>query len=204
MIDIDIELYNRFFETILPMLDKWRKVYTGNINKNKWNIVLNEGGKETKYKGNGDYPKNWDQFIDLITEYEMIFKNGGTSFNNNEDNIEVNKELSLEYTVTGLGKFEKCILSGLNENDEFDFGNTNDNAKVRIIKIAEDYAIFEFAKDLELGCPSKNINDYQESDNSYIVSLPINEELKFDSFIPLYSHSIMITGIFDVIKNYYK
>jgi len=205
MVDIDSDLYNRFFETVLPILDKWRKVYTGNINKNKWSVVLNEGGKETKFKGNGDFPKNWDQLIDLITEYEMIFKNDGKEYTEEiTETVETNKELSLEYTVAGLGKFEKCILSGLKEKNEFDFGNMNDNANVRILKIADDYATFEFAKDLELGSPAKDESDYQEKDDSYIVSLPINEELRFDSFIPLYTHTIMITGIFDVVKNYYE
>ena len=205
MIDIDSDLYNNFFETVLPMLDKWRKVYTGNINKNKWTVVLNESGKETKYKGNGDYPKNWDQFIDLITEYEMIFKNGGTHYiEEDSEDILTNKELSLEYTVAGLGKFEKCILSGLNENNEFEFGNMNNNAKVKILKIADDYATLEFTKDLELGSPALDEKEYEEKESSYIISLLVNDELKFDSFIPLYSHSIMISGIFDVVKNYYE
>ena len=205
MIDLDINLYNKFFETMLPMLDKWRKVYTGNINKNKWSVVLNEGGKETKYQGNGDYPKTWDSFISIISDYELIFKNDGKPYTKEKvDEIETDKELSIEYTVSGLGKFEKNVMSGLKEGSEFTFGNSKGSALVRVVSIEEEMVTLEFAKDLELGYPIVDNGRLEEKEDSYIVKLQINDKLDFDSFIPLYNHSIIVTGIFDVIKNYYE
>lgn len=207
MIDLDSEYYNKFFNTALPMLDKWRKVYTGNINKNKWSIVLNESGKETKYKGSGDYPKNWNELIDLVTEYELLYKNNGKPYKEEkEEDIEdgITREISLEYMVSGAGKYESTEMSGLRENDEFTFGNSKGTSTVKVLNIYESKAVLEFTKDLELGFPVIDKDKLKETQNTYIVECNINEEVVFDSFIPLYKYKITLTGIYDVIKNYYE
>ena len=65
--------YQEFKEKLLNCTSNWNDNYNGNNNVS-WNIVIKKDGTEKRIKGTGEYPNNWNNFIDLVVEYEKIFK----------------------------------------------------------------------------------------------------------------------------------
>jgi len=53
------------------------------------------------------------------------------------------KNVELEYSIGGMGKVEKTILSGLQKEDEFRFGNNSDLI-VKIVDINNEAVILKF------------------------------------------------------------
>ena len=64
--------YNSFIDRFNEIIKNWNSNYSGNSNVN-WSIKL-EGDNKKNISGNGGFPKNWNELIDLLIEYEMLFK----------------------------------------------------------------------------------------------------------------------------------
>ena len=66
--------YSQFVSKLYSIISNWEDDYQGESNV-KWNIKLNTENNTRLISGNGGFPSNWNEFIDLISEYEKIFKN---------------------------------------------------------------------------------------------------------------------------------
>lgn len=64
--------YDNFVNKLLPVIKDWQDIYSGN-NGISWNIKIEES-KSKIISGNGEFPSNWNQLIDLLSEYEILFK----------------------------------------------------------------------------------------------------------------------------------
>lgn len=65
--------FNAFLEKYNAITLDWKESYIGEKNIN-WSITENLD-KDKYIFGNGGFPNNWNEFIDLLVEYEIIFKN---------------------------------------------------------------------------------------------------------------------------------
>ena len=68
--------YNSFVDRFNSIIKNWDVNYSGNGNIN-WSIKL-EGNNEQIVSGIGGFPKNWNELIELLIEYEMLFKRNKT------------------------------------------------------------------------------------------------------------------------------
>lgn len=66
--------YSQFVSKLYSIISNWEDDYQGESNV-EWNIKLNTENNTRLISGNGGFPSNWNEFIDLISEYEKIFKN---------------------------------------------------------------------------------------------------------------------------------
>lgn len=66
--------YSQFVSKLYNIISDWKDAYSGESNV-VWNIKLEAENNTKLISGNGGFPNNWNKFIDLISEYEKIFKN---------------------------------------------------------------------------------------------------------------------------------
>lgn len=214
--------YNDFFRKVNSIIESWNEIYPSENGEGSWTVILNTLDSELKYVGRGSYPDNWNTFVDLLMEYEVLFNKKIEARNEakldmlmeeepkTEDEVavvprNVIKEISLEYSIGGLGRYERTELSGIKELDEFGFGNTN-APMVKILEITNDKVVLEFKKSLQLGSPLKEqCSRFELNDDSYVIEAEIYEEIVFDPFIvPSVQYKFMITGIFETEQVYYE
>jgi len=220
IITIDETDYNNFFQRITSILSTWDTMYTNNNTDEAWTVILNTPNSEIKYSGRGSYPENWNSFVELLMEYEELFNKQIETRNDakvqklmEEEPVkeepaiirELIKEISIEYSIGGLGRYEKTELSGIKTMDEFGFGNTN-APMVRILEITNDKVVLEFKKSLQLGSPLKEqCSRFELNDDSYIIEAEIYEEIVFDPFIlPSVQYKFMVTGIYETEKVHHE
>lgn len=72
--EISYKLYNDFISKIKKVINNWCLEYTGDKDNNKWYLDIGLIDNTITIKGNGDYPKNWNELIELISEYELLYK----------------------------------------------------------------------------------------------------------------------------------
>jgi len=72
-VNIPLADYHNFIMRINKITEKWENSYSGNGNS-QWILEINDVFIKGKYVGNGGYPSNWNEYIDLISEYEILFK----------------------------------------------------------------------------------------------------------------------------------
>ena len=80
--------YNQFVSKLYSIISNWTDAYSGESNV-EWSIKLEIGNNTRLISGNGGFPSNWNEFIDLISEYEKIFKN--------KKKIDIEKIHDMEY-----------------------------------------------------------------------------------------------------------
>ena len=102
VVDIDRNIFDEFQGKIIEVTKNWMDYYGGTSNV-LWNIIINTKLKNKTFSG-GSYPENWNEFIDLLIEYENYYK----SLKNNKNNIghnNINSSKSkIEINETYLGK----------------------------------------------------------------------------------------------------
>lgn len=64
--------YNSFVDRFYNIIEDWNNVYPGYSNV-RWSVKV-ENDVDRLIRGNGGFPKNWNDFIDLLVEYEILFK----------------------------------------------------------------------------------------------------------------------------------
>lgn len=64
--------YNSFVDRFNNIVKNWNSNYSGSSNVN-WSIKLECDNKKI-ISGNGGFPENWNELIELLIEYEMLFK----------------------------------------------------------------------------------------------------------------------------------
>ncbi len=80
--------YDQFVSKLYSIISNWQDNYQGESNV-EWNIKFDMKDNTRVISGNGGFPSNWNEFIDLMSEYEKIFKTKdvilSTDDNSNED-----------------------------------------------------------------------------------------------------------------------
>ena len=61
-------------EKLSSLTSRWESIYTGN-HEVKWNIGITPNDGEIRFIFEyGSFPSNWNDFIDLLIEYEQLYK----------------------------------------------------------------------------------------------------------------------------------
>lgn len=77
-----------FIDRLYTIIKNWQNNYSGE-NKITWSINIEEDSNNRVISGNGGLPEEWDDLINLLIEYEKIFKNA--------KKIEIDKIQDMEY-----------------------------------------------------------------------------------------------------------
>lgn len=77
-----------FIDRLYTIIKNWQNNYYGE-NKITWSINIEEDDNNRVISGNGGLPEEWDDLINLLIEYEKIFKNA--------KKIEIDKIQDMEY-----------------------------------------------------------------------------------------------------------
>lgn len=71
--DIPSKYYQSFVERFNNIIQNWLEKYDGSSEVN-WIIEIDISNNKKRIIGNGGYPQNWNEFIELLIEYERLFK----------------------------------------------------------------------------------------------------------------------------------
>lgn len=71
--NIPEKYYSQFISKLYRIINEWKGVYSGESNT-VWSIKYSTENKKGLISGNGGFPSNWNEFIDLLVEYEILFK----------------------------------------------------------------------------------------------------------------------------------
>lgn len=93
--------YNSFVDRFYNIIEDWNNVYPGYSNV-RWSVKV-ENDVDRLIRGNGGFPKNWNDFIDLLVEYELLFKEKKISDIKEKKNIDLNDATFVELVES---KFE--------------------------------------------------------------------------------------------------
>jgi len=88
IVSIPLDKFDIFIGKINPIVSEWKNEYLGTKNI-KWQVKFNTKQLNKTIVGNGEYPVNWNKFVDLISEYEVLFKKT-INYNNKENNVNLN------------------------------------------------------------------------------------------------------------------
>ena len=83
----------KFIDRLYTIINNWHDNYPGE-SEIIWSVKIEEDGNNRLISGNGGFPENWDTFVDLLIEYEKIFKNA--------KKIEIEKIQEMEYNKLTL------------------------------------------------------------------------------------------------------
>ena len=103
--------YSQFVSKLYSIISNWKDDYQGESNV-EWNIKLNTENNTRLISGNGGFPNNWNKFIDLISEYEKIFKN------KKKIDIEKIHELNPQFNPGGVYTFMELLRSDPTKAEE--------------------------------------------------------------------------------------
>lgn len=120
IISISIKKFDEFCNKLKTIIADWNIEYSGDKNI-VWKLKININGLNKQINGNGAYPKNWNKFIDLLSEYEILFKKSLLfDEKNNDEEIDLSFEKMVESKVKD-SFFSKLIIdyfkNELNKND---------------------------------------------------------------------------------------
>lgn len=73
IVSIPITKFDKFCNRLKTIIADWNTEYSGDKNV-VWKLKININGLNKQINGNGAFPKNWNEFIDLLSEYEILFK----------------------------------------------------------------------------------------------------------------------------------
>lgn len=120
IVSISIKKFDEFCNKLKTIIADWNIEYSGDKNI-VWKLKINIDGLNKQINGNGAYPKNWNKFIDLLSEYEILLKK---TLLFDEENNDAKIDLSFEKMVESKVKdpfFSKLIIdyfkNELNKND---------------------------------------------------------------------------------------
>ena len=65
--------YTDFITKLYSIINDWKDTYSGDSNVS-WNIKIYSMNNQKTISGKGGFPKNWNKLIDLLSEYERLFK----------------------------------------------------------------------------------------------------------------------------------
>jgi len=88
IVSISLDKFDKFVSKINPIVSEWKNEYLGTKNI-KWQVKFDTKQLNKTIVGNGEYPINWNKFVDLISEYEVLFKKT-IIYNNKENNVNLN------------------------------------------------------------------------------------------------------------------
>lgn len=120
IVSISIKKFDEFCNKLKTIIADWNIEYSGDKNI-VWKLKINIDGLNKQINGNGAYPKNWNEFIDLLSEYEILFKKSLLfDEKNNDEEIDLSFEKMVESKVKD-SFFSKLIIdyfkNELNKND---------------------------------------------------------------------------------------
>lgn len=73
IVSIPITKFDKFCNKLKTIIIDWNTEYSGDKSI-VWKLKVNINGLNKQINGNGTFPKNWNEFIDLLSEYEILFK----------------------------------------------------------------------------------------------------------------------------------
>ena len=73
IVSIPITKFDKFCNRLKTIIADWNTEYSGDKNV-VWKLKININGLNKQINGNGAFPKNWNEFIGLLSEYEILFK----------------------------------------------------------------------------------------------------------------------------------
>lgn len=73
IVSIPITKFDKFCNKLKTIIIDWNTEYSGDKSI-VWKLKVNITGLNKQINGNGAFPKNWNEFIDLLSEYEILFK----------------------------------------------------------------------------------------------------------------------------------
>lgn len=97
--------YNSFVDRFYNIIEDWNNVYPGYSNV-RWSVKV-ENDVDRLIRGNGGFPKNWNDFIDLLVEYEVLFKEKKIIDMQEKQNIDLNDANFIELVES---KFEDLFF----------------------------------------------------------------------------------------------
>lgn len=136
--EIDEYKYKKFVERLSLITSNWDLNYSGN-GKTNWTIeIKNDNNKKIIY-GVGGYPDNWNELIDLLSEYELIYKNNVLSSIKKDTKIEeylkeIENDVEKELIDKGLIYFKDGKKS-------YRFGSINIKFSIQKRLLKERYGI---------------------------------------------------------------
>ena len=71
---ISFQKFDEFCNRLKTIIADWNTGYLGDSGV-KWKLNIDINGLSKQINGNGTYPENWNELIDLLSEYEILFKN---------------------------------------------------------------------------------------------------------------------------------
>ena len=71
---ISFQKFDEFCDRLKTIIADWNTEYLGDSGV-KWKLNIDINGLSKQINGNGAYPENWNELIDLLSEYEILFKN---------------------------------------------------------------------------------------------------------------------------------
>lgn len=109
IVSIPITKFDKFCNKLKTIISDWNMQYSGDKNI-VWKLKINIDGLVKQINGYGAFPKNWNEFIDLLSEYEILLKKV-LSFDKEKNDEKIN--LSFEKIVESKVKnpfFSKLII----------------------------------------------------------------------------------------------
>lgn len=109
--------YENFILKLNDIIKNWNKVYIGEQNNWVWMLsIYNEENKNYRAIGSGSFPINWNDYIDLISDYEIEYKK---LFNNSSKNIDEKFKITTKEADELLNIIDKK-LEELNKKEEIE------------------------------------------------------------------------------------
>ena len=72
-VSISLSKFDEFCNRLKTIIADWNTKYSGDKSI-AWKLKINIDGLNKQINGNGAEPENWNDFIDLLSEYEILFK----------------------------------------------------------------------------------------------------------------------------------
>lgn len=82
--EVSLLEFDKFYSKLKEITKLWKDNYKGTMDSIVWNLMISVCGNEVLINGSGAYPFNWNYLIDLVSEYELIFKHKNVVMNNGE------------------------------------------------------------------------------------------------------------------------
>ena len=116
-VSISKQKYEEFILKLNNIIKNWNKVYIGEQNNWVWMLSMyNEENKNYRAIGSGAFPINWNDYIDLISDYEIEYKK---LFNNSSKNIDEKFKITTKEADELLNIIDKK-LEELNKKEEIE------------------------------------------------------------------------------------
>ena len=106
-VDISLVEYEKFVKKVNEITKLWQNHYQGINYSNTWELIVDTKNNNSIIDGNGDYPYNWNDLIDLVSEYELKFKQ--------KNNDTIKKETIIEPKVNKIETYLEELNPEINK-----------------------------------------------------------------------------------------